>query len=148
MGPQHHSLVNFPSCTSPSTYLHAAVTQWPASKRNRKQIGKEQKKELSAITHVMLIMWFLLHDFSVALQISLEHRHIVNSSVTVSNTSNSFEGLCDARTLNILLSQMPLILICESWKYGYCSEHGPICHLFELILVIHANTSNGTNHIV
>jgi hypothetical protein len=28
------------------------------------------------------------------------------------------------------------------------SEHGPICHLFELILVIHANTSNGTNHIV
>jgi hypothetical protein len=31
---------------------------------------------------------------------------------------------------------------------GLCSEHGPICHLFELILVIHANTSNGTNHIV
>jgi hypothetical protein len=29
-----------------------------------------------------------------------------------------------------------------------CSEHGPICHLFELILVIYANTSNGTNHIV
>jgi hypothetical protein len=29
-----------------------------------------------------------------------------------------------------------------------CSEHGPICHLFELILVIHANTSNGTNHII
>jgi hypothetical protein len=28
-----------------------------------------------------------------------------------------------------------------------CSEHGPICHLFELILVIHANTSNGANHI-
>jgi hypothetical protein len=28
------------------------------------------------------------------------------------------------------------------------SNHGPICHLFELILVIHANTSNGTNHIV
>jgi hypothetical protein len=30
----------------------------------------------------------------------------------------------------------------------HCSEHEPICHLFELILVIHANTSNGTNHIV
>jgi hypothetical protein len=30
----------------------------------------------------------------------------------------------------------------------YYSEHGPICHLFELILVIHANTSNGTNHFV
>jgi hypothetical protein len=29
-----------------------------------------------------------------------------------------------------------------------CSEHEPICHLFELILVIHANTSNVTNHIV
>jgi hypothetical protein len=29
-----------------------------------------------------------------------------------------------------------------------CSEHGLICHLFELILVIHCNTSNGTNHIV
>jgi hypothetical protein len=29
-----------------------------------------------------------------------------------------------------------------------CSEHGPICQLFELILVIHANTSNGTNNIV
>jgi hypothetical protein len=29
-----------------------------------------------------------------------------------------------------------------------CSEHGPIFHLFELILVIHANTSNETNHIV
>jgi hypothetical protein len=29
-----------------------------------------------------------------------------------------------------------------------CSEHGPNCHLFELILVIHANTSNGTNLIV
>jgi hypothetical protein len=28
-----------------------------------------------------------------------------------------------------------------------CSEHGPICHLFELILVNHANT-NGTNHFV
>jgi hypothetical protein len=28
------------------------------------------------------------------------------------------------------------------------SEHDPICHLFELILVIHANTSNGTNHNV
>jgi hypothetical protein len=33
-------------------------------------------------------------------------------------------------------------------KWGDCSEHGLICHLFELILVIHANTSNGTNHIV
>jgi hypothetical protein len=39
-------------------------------------------------------------------------------------------------------------------KYVYnqqlsmCSEHGPICQLFELILVIHANKSNGTNHIV
>jgi hypothetical protein len=29
-----------------------------------------------------------------------------------------------------------------------CSEHSPICHLFELILVIHVNTSNGTNHFV
>jgi hypothetical protein len=29
-----------------------------------------------------------------------------------------------------------------------CSKHGPICHLFELILVIHANISNRTNHIV
>jgi hypothetical protein len=29
-----------------------------------------------------------------------------------------------------------------------CSEHGLICHLFELILVIHANTSNVTNNIV
>jgi hypothetical protein len=29
-----------------------------------------------------------------------------------------------------------------------CSEHGPIFHLFELILVTHANTSNGTNHII
>jgi hypothetical protein len=29
-----------------------------------------------------------------------------------------------------------------------CSEHGFICHLFELILLIHANISNGTNHIV
>jgi hypothetical protein len=29
-----------------------------------------------------------------------------------------------------------------------CSEHVPICHLFKLILVIRANTSNGTNHIV
>jgi hypothetical protein len=27
-----------------------------------------------------------------------------------------------------------------------CSEHDHICHLFELILVIHANTSNETNH--
>jgi hypothetical protein len=32
--------------------------------------------------------------------------------------------------------------------FAKCSEHSPICHLFELILVIHANTSNGTNHIV
>jgi hypothetical protein len=29
-----------------------------------------------------------------------------------------------------------------------CSEHDLISHLFELILVIHDNTSNGTNHIV
>jgi hypothetical protein len=28
------------------------------------------------------------------------------------------------------------------------SEHGLICHLFELILVILANTSNETNHNV
>jgi hypothetical protein len=35
------------------------------------------------------------------------------------------------------------------WKDRWVrSEHGLICHLFELILVIHANTSNGTNHIV
>jgi hypothetical protein len=34
------------------------------------------------------------------------------------------------------------------WPDGHCSEHGPICHLFELVLVIHANTSNGTNRIV
>jgi hypothetical protein len=27
-------------------------------------------------------------------------------------------------------------------------EHGPIIHLFELILLIHPNTSNGTSHIV
>jgi hypothetical protein len=33
-------------------------------------------------------------------------------------------------------------------KGGDCSKHGPTCHLFELILVIHVNTSNGTNHIV
>jgi hypothetical protein len=33
-------------------------------------------------------------------------------------------------------------------KGGDCSKHDLICHLFELILVIHANTSNGTNHIV
>jgi hypothetical protein len=33
-------------------------------------------------------------------------------------------------------------------KGGDCSEHVPICHLFKLILVIRANTSNGTNHIV
>jgi hypothetical protein len=32
--------------------------------------------------------------------------------------------------------------------WEHCSEHGPICHLFELILVIHVNTSNGTNHFV
>jgi hypothetical protein len=39
----------------------------------------------------------------------------------------------------------------ESWaalNLQGCREHGLICHLFELILVIHANTSNGTNHIV
>jgi hypothetical protein len=35
----------------------------------------------------------------------------------------------------------------QSYMYK-CSEHGSICHLFELILVIHDNTSNGTNHIV
>jgi hypothetical protein len=33
-------------------------------------------------------------------------------------------------------------------KGGDCSDHGPICHLFELILVIHVDTSNGTNHFV
>jgi hypothetical protein len=33
-------------------------------------------------------------------------------------------------------------------RLTFCSEHGPICHLFKLILVIHANTSNVTNHIV
>jgi hypothetical protein len=32
--------------------------------------------------------------------------------------------------------------------FGMCSEHGPICHLFELILVIHVDTSNGTNHFI
>jgi hypothetical protein len=30
----------------------------------------------------------------------------------------------------------------------FCSEHDLIFHLFELILVIHANTSNETNHII
>jgi hypothetical protein len=31
---------------------------------------------------------------------------------------------------------------------GECIEYGLIFHLFKLILVIHANTSDGTNHIV
>jgi hypothetical protein len=35
-----------------------------------------------------------------------------------------------------------------SLKRHDCSEHGPISYLFELILVIHANKSNGTNHFV
>jgi hypothetical protein len=34
------------------------------------------------------------------------------------------------------------------WASYICSEHDPICHLFELILVIHANISDGTDHIV
>jgi hypothetical protein len=36
----------------------------------------------------------------------------------------------------------------ERARARHCSEHGPICYLFELILMIHANTSNGTNNIV
>jgi hypothetical protein len=40
------------------------------------------------------------------------------------------------------------VLLGDLLTVGCCSEHGPICHLFELILVIHATTSNGTNHIV
>jgi hypothetical protein len=38
---------------------------------------------------------------------------------------------------------MPKAFSLNGW-----SEHGPIFHLFELILVIHANTSSGTNHFV
>jgi hypothetical protein len=34
------------------------------------------------------------------------------------------------------------------FELEFCSEHGLICQLFELILVIHANTNNETNHIV
>jgi hypothetical protein len=54
-------------------------------------------------------------------------------------TSHSFGGamlnnLCPAKHLQ---------------RYNaWCSEYGPICHLFELILVIHVNTSNETNHFV
>jgi hypothetical protein len=42
------------------------------------------------------------------------------------------------------------ICIERSGKIGFelCSEQGLICHLFELILVIHVNTSNETNHFV
>jgi hypothetical protein len=36
----------------------------------------------------------------------------------------------------------------RAFSPGGRSEYGPICYLFELILVIHSNTSDGTNHIV
>jgi hypothetical protein len=36
---------------------------------------------------------------------------------------------------------------CEKNNRIVCSEHSPFA-IFELILVIHANTSNGTNHFV
>jgi hypothetical protein len=44
----------------------------------------------------------------------------------------------------------PSIKASTPGSYGrlVCSEHGPISHLFELILVIHVNTNNGTNHFV
>jgi disease resistance protein RPM1 len=45
-----------------------------------------------------------------------------------------------------------LLLLDDVWEQDVwinnCREHGLICHLFELILMIHVNTSNGTNHIV
>jgi hypothetical protein len=47
--------------------------------------------------------------------------------------------------------ELPLVSLAILLLFGgadICSDHGPICHYFELILVIHANTSNGTNHIV
>jgi hypothetical protein len=80
----------------------------------------------------------------------------------------SLEGQCRRRPLQphqrssrspiLIPARFPLELIGQScfaatdlegrayWQL--CSEHGPICHLFELILVIHVNTSNGTNHFV
>jgi hypothetical protein len=56
---------------------------------------------------------------------------------------------CDEPFFGIMLGKAayPLGRVFLPVMFG-CSEHGLICHLFELILVIHANTSNGTNHIV
>jgi hypothetical protein len=50
----------------------------------------------------------------------------------------------------VIFANLCLLCLCchKSPKRGDCSEHDPICHLFNLILVIHANTNNGTNHIV
>jgi hypothetical protein len=60
----------------------------------------------------------------------------IRASVSSSNFVN-FANLC------------VLCLCChKSQNGGEYSEHGPIFHLFELILVIHANTSNETNHFV
>jgi hypothetical protein len=51
-------------------------------------------------------------------------------------------------TLRLFLDELMTIPFSFLTNIYKCSEHGPICHLFELILVIHANTSNETNHIV
>jgi hypothetical protein len=61
----------------------------------------------------------------------------------------SIQASVSGSILSIFANLCLLCLCChKSPKRVDCSEHGPICRLFELILVIHANTSNGTNHIV
>jgi uncharacterized protein YpmB len=49
---------------------------------------------------------------------------------------------------NKMSSKMSVFLEKRKQIRDGCSEHGLICRLFELILVIHANTSNETDHIV
>jgi hypothetical protein len=58
---------------------------------------------------------------------------------------------CQTDIIKYMLQKPILSGRVGKWAYSLldqCIEHGPIFHLFELILVIHVNTSNGTNHIV
>jgi hypothetical protein len=102
--------------------------------------------------HETKILWKMLHfDHGYVTCLHAPFYHVGDACVPIVAISIVYVSLlacCSALCIfeKHMLAFVDLIHALPTT--GMCSEHGPICHLFKLILVIHANTSNGTNHIV
>jgi hypothetical protein len=66
-----------------------------------------------------------------------------------SNACNPLAPQIDKNLGNPMVKKVYVCTLADRrWIRLLSVNNGPICHLFELIFVIHAKTSNGTNHIV